>query len=122
VTGPNIIAHLSVALLGVSTPEQLTGWPIALWVLLDRTDQQRRRQLEPDDRLGDLRDDIDTRDCRALSMQLLTRQRKCLLERARRCERLDLQIRRQCRAYQRPGLLTAGLPRSSVILSARFAC
>jgi aminoglycoside 6'-N-acetyltransferase len=36
-----------VVLLGVCTPEELAGWPIDAWVLLDCTDQERRRRLEP---------------------------------------------------------------------------
>lgn len=39
------IAHLSVVLLGVCTPAELKEWPIDAWVLLDCTDQERRRRL-----------------------------------------------------------------------------
>ena len=40
------IAHLPVVLLGVCAPPELSGWPIAAWVLLDCADQERRRRLE----------------------------------------------------------------------------
>ena len=39
------IAHLPVVLLGVCTPDELTDWPIDAWVLLDCTEQERRRRL-----------------------------------------------------------------------------
>src|SRR5215471_1891015 len=39
------VAHLPVVLLGVCTPAELDGWPIDTWVLLDCTDDERRRRL-----------------------------------------------------------------------------
>jgi energy-coupling factor transporter ATP-binding protein EcfA2 len=39
------IAHLPAVLLGACTPDELTDWPIDAWVLLDCTDQERRRRL-----------------------------------------------------------------------------
>lgn len=39
------IAHLPVVLLTVCTPEELRGWPIDAWVLLDCSDQERRQRL-----------------------------------------------------------------------------
>lgn len=39
------IAHLPVVLLTVCTPEELPGWPIDAWVLLDCSDQERRQRL-----------------------------------------------------------------------------
>ena len=41
----SFIAHLPVVLLGVCTPDELKDWPIDAWVLLDCTDQERRRRL-----------------------------------------------------------------------------
>lgn len=48
-TGPS-----RVVLLGVSTPDELPGWPIDEWVLLDCDDDERRR------RLASRRDDEET--------------------------------------------------------------
>jgi broad-specificity NMP kinase len=39
------IAHLPVVLLTVCTPDELSGWPIDAWVLLDCTDEERRQRL-----------------------------------------------------------------------------
>lgn len=39
------IAHLPVVLLTVCTPDELPGWPIDAWVLLDCTDEERRQRL-----------------------------------------------------------------------------
>jgi hypothetical protein len=39
------MAHLPVVLVGVCTPAELKDWPIGAWVLLDCTDQERRRRL-----------------------------------------------------------------------------
>jgi hypothetical protein len=35
----------SLVVLGVCTPEELTGWPIDSWLLLDCSDDERRRRL-----------------------------------------------------------------------------
>jgi hypothetical protein len=34
-----------VVVLGVCTPQQLSGWPIDMWLLLDCTDEERRTRL-----------------------------------------------------------------------------
>jgi energy-coupling factor transporter ATP-binding protein EcfA2 len=39
------VAHLPVVMLGVCTPDELKGWPIDAWALLDCTDQERQRRL-----------------------------------------------------------------------------
>ena len=39
------VAHLPVVLFTVCTPDELAGWPIGSWILLDCTDQERRRRL-----------------------------------------------------------------------------
>lgn len=39
------VAHLPLVLLGVCTPDELAGWPIDTWVLLDCTDEERARRL-----------------------------------------------------------------------------
>jgi aminoglycoside 6'-N-acetyltransferase len=41
------MTHLPVVLLGGCTPGELPGWPIDAWLLLDCTDQERRRRLGP---------------------------------------------------------------------------
>jgi hypothetical protein len=41
------MAHRPVVLLGVRTPDELEAWPIDAWVLLDCTDEERRRRLGP---------------------------------------------------------------------------
>jgi predicted nucleotidyltransferase len=50
------VAHLPVVLLGVCTPDELQGWPIGIWVLLDCADEERQRRLLAQGR----QDDIDT--------------------------------------------------------------
>ncbi len=39
------VAHVPVVLLGVCTPQELAGWPIGAWILLDCADRERRRRL-----------------------------------------------------------------------------
>lgn len=41
------MAHQPVVLLGVCTPDELEGWPIDAWVLLDCSDEDRQRRLGP---------------------------------------------------------------------------
>jgi hypothetical protein len=36
-----------LVLLGVCTPDELEGWPITSWILLDCSDDERRRRLAP---------------------------------------------------------------------------
>lgn len=40
---------LDVVLLGVCTPQELSDWPNGLWVLLDCSDDERRRRLRDRD-------------------------------------------------------------------------
>jgi hypothetical protein len=40
-----VVAHLPAVLLGVCTPDELEGWPIDTWVLLDCSEHERRRRL-----------------------------------------------------------------------------
>jgi broad-specificity NMP kinase len=40
-----VMAGVSVVLFTVCTPNELEGWPIDHWVLLDCDDQERRRRL-----------------------------------------------------------------------------
>lgn len=54
------MAHLPVVLFTVCTPDELPGWPIDAWLLLDCTDPERRRRLSqqarphwPDEALRD---------------------------------------------------------------------
>jgi hypothetical protein len=36
-----------LVLLGVSTPDELDGWPVDEWILLDCSETERRRRLGP---------------------------------------------------------------------------
>jgi hypothetical protein len=40
------VAPVPAVLLGACTPEELEGWPIGGWDLLDCTDEERRRRLD----------------------------------------------------------------------------
>jgi len=40
-----VMSHLPVVLFTVCTPGELTDWPINEWLLLDCTDEERRRRL-----------------------------------------------------------------------------
>ncbi len=41
----DVVVPMPLVLLGVSTPEELHGWPIDTWVLLDCSDGERRKRL-----------------------------------------------------------------------------
>lgn len=57
----DVLRPVPTLLLGVCTPDELTGWPDARWVLLDCDDDERRRRLtgrreeEVEDALADAR-------------------------------------------------------------------
>ena len=57
----DVLRPVPTVLLGVCTPDELTGWPDARWVLLDCDDDERRRRLtgrreeEVEDALADAR-------------------------------------------------------------------
>jgi aminoglycoside 6'-N-acetyltransferase len=53
------MAHLPVVVLGVCTPDELEGWPIDKWLLLDCTDEERRRRLHRQARPDRLAEGID---------------------------------------------------------------
>ena len=40
-----IVVPMPLVLLGVSTPDELRGWPIDTWVVLDCSDADRRKRL-----------------------------------------------------------------------------
>ncbi|HUZ55922.1 MAG TPA: AAA family ATPase [Streptosporangiaceae bacterium] len=64
--------HLSVVLLGVCTPAELSGWPIDAWIVLDCTDQERRRRLGQRSEADDVQDAIlDAREYRALGLPVI---------------------------------------------------
>ena len=65
-------AHLPVVLLGVCTPAELKDWPIDAWVLLDCTDQERRRRLCQHADSGRVEDAIrDGREYRLLGLPMI---------------------------------------------------
>lgn len=67
-----VMAHLPVVLLGVCTPDELRGWPIDAWVLLDCTDQERRRRLGRQAGPDRLQEAIhDAREYRALGLPVI---------------------------------------------------
>lgn len=39
------VSHLPVVLFGVCTPDELVGWPIGAWLLLDCSDEERKLRL-----------------------------------------------------------------------------
>ena len=41
----NALSAVPVVMLGVCTPDELEGWPIDAWVLLDCSDEERRSRL-----------------------------------------------------------------------------
>ena len=45
-----------LVVLGVCTPEELTGWPIDAWMLLDCADEERRRRLFANVDAGEVED------------------------------------------------------------------
>ena len=66
------MAHLPVVLLGVCTPAELKDWPIDAWVLLDCTDQERRRRLCQHADSGRVEDAIrDGREYRLLGLPII---------------------------------------------------
>jgi hypothetical protein len=66
------MAHLPVVLLGVCTPDELRGWPIAWWILLDCTDQERQRRLHRDARSRDLPGAVrDAQEYRSLGLPVI---------------------------------------------------
>lgn len=46
------VGALTTVLFGVCTPDELGGWPIHSWLLLDCSDDERRRRLEQRGRGG----------------------------------------------------------------------
>jgi broad-specificity NMP kinase len=64
--------HLPVALLGVCTPTELAGWPIDAWVVLDCTDQERRRRLRQRSEPADVQEALrDASEYRALGLPVI---------------------------------------------------
>jgi hypothetical protein len=67
-----VITPVPAVLLGVCTPDELRGWPIGAWILLDCTDQERRQRLAADVRLGDFEASItDARQYRTLGLPVI---------------------------------------------------
>jgi hypothetical protein len=62
------IAHQPVVLLGVCTPAELEDWPLGAWVLVDCSDQERRRRLVSYDLAAEIQAAIsDAREYRSLN-------------------------------------------------------
>jgi len=53
------LGNTPTVVLGVCTPEELTGWPDAQWILLDCGDDERRRRMaeRPDFEIDEAIDD-----------------------------------------------------------------
>jgi hypothetical protein len=66
------IATVPVVLLGVATPDELAGLPVGAWVVLDCSDEERRRRLQADgrDHDGDAAI-IDARHYRSLGLPVI---------------------------------------------------
>ncbi|WP_114560937.1 AAA family ATPase [Desertihabitans aurantiacus] len=67
------LAPHPVLLLGVVTPDELTGWPSGRWMVLDCTDEERRRRLRA---RGDSEDSVpqalaDAADYRGLGLPVV---------------------------------------------------
>jgi hypothetical protein len=67
-----VITPLPAVLLGVCTPDELRGWPIGAWILLDCTDHERRRRLGSDARPEDIETAVtDARQYRTLGLPVI---------------------------------------------------
>ncbi|MGF0116622.1 hypothetical protein ACQFYA_09880 [Promicromonospora sp. Marseille-Q5078] len=63
------IEPIPSVLLGVATPDQLSGWPLDAWLLLDCGDDERRRRLAPRGDAVDVPDALrDAEACRGLGL------------------------------------------------------
>ena len=66
------VEHLPVVLFTVCTPGELTGWPIDAWLLLDCSDDERRRRLALQAGSGMPEDAIrDAHEYRALNLRTI---------------------------------------------------
>lgn len=66
------MAPLPVVLLSGCTPDELQGWPISAWALLDCTDQERRRRLSHQGRPDSVTDAVhDAKEYRALGLPVI---------------------------------------------------
>jgi cytidylate kinase len=66
------MARLPVVLLTVCTPDELAGWPIDAWVLLDCTDEERRQRLAQQTSLNRLAEGIrDAEEYRSLGLPVI---------------------------------------------------
>lgn len=67
-----VIAHLQVVLFTVCTPDELRGWPIDAWVVLDCTDDERRQRLGQAASLDRLAEGInDAQEYRSLGLPVI---------------------------------------------------
>ena len=61
-----------LVLLGVSTPDELDGWPVDEWILLDCSETERRRRLGPRLDPGEMEEALaDARHYRALGLHTI---------------------------------------------------
>jgi chloramphenicol 3-O-phosphotransferase len=68
-TALETMAGQRVVLLGVAAPDDLEGWPISSWLVLDCTDQEQRRRLTQAGRAADASEAVaDAADYRSLGL------------------------------------------------------
>ncbi len=68
----DIVADQPVILLGVAAPDDLHGWPIASWLVLDCADQERWHRLSQAGRAADAPDAVaDAAEYRSLGLPVI---------------------------------------------------
>jgi hypothetical protein len=61
-----------VLMLGVGAPDDLEGWPVSSWLVLDCTDQERRRRLTQAGRAADAQEAVaDAAEYRSLGLPVI---------------------------------------------------
>jgi chloramphenicol 3-O-phosphotransferase len=68
----DVLTAVPVVLLGVCTPDELPGWPIDAWILLDCADAERERRLLARGDGGSVSDALaDAREYRSLGLPVV---------------------------------------------------
>jgi chloramphenicol 3-O-phosphotransferase len=66
------MAGQRVVILGVGAPDDLEGWPVSSWLVLDCTDQERRRRLTQACRAADASEAVaDAAEYRSLGLPVI---------------------------------------------------